>query len=150
MEAASYRTAFKALLIGMLLLPALGRATSEQPFGGRQVMVLDESTCNCSGTNIHYIMDDATNEELKIQYLGGRLYDNNDITTYGGYQLGTYGTGGEACYMISYPDCIYIDSPNMTYGSDPGTGTTMRSDPATLAGTLKEFGRSLASAYGHA
>ncbi len=146
----SYRKAFKAIMLGILLLPALGHAMSEQPFGGRQVMVLDESTCNCSGTNIHYLMDDTTNSELKLQYLGGRLYENNDISSYSGQQLGTYGVGGEACYMISYPDCIYIDSPTAVYGSDPGTGTTLRTEPSSLADTLREFGGFLASAYDHA
>jgi hypothetical protein len=39
-------------------------------FGGRQTMIYNEGMCNCSSTNVHVIMDDATNGELMLYYSG--------------------------------------------------------------------------------
>lgn len=110
-----------------------------QYFGGRQTMIYNEGMCNCSGTNVHVIMDDATNGELMLYYDGsGRLYDSGNIDNIGGEQLGSYQSTTTECQEYVGEDCITIATATGTYNSMPGTGTSgMGADSSVFKYTHK-------------
>ncbi len=98
----------------------------ETAFGGMQDFVLGEEFCDCSDSNVHFIMDDVTNDVLELYYSpASRIYNNDNIDTPGVQQLGTYSYGGEPCLQVDGPDCISLFEPTGTYGTQPGTGTSM-------------------------
>jgi hypothetical protein len=141
-----FRTQCKLLgiLLGIAVAVPLGaEAIIEQPFGGVQTLIFDSYVCDCSGTNIHYIMDYAKNKELKLYYAGGTLYANNNISNIGGYQLGTYLPGGAACMMYIGTACETVDTADGIYGSAPGTGFSVAPQEPTIAGIFNPILESL-------
>ncbi len=101
------------------------RATGETAFGGMYTFTLDESTCNCSNTNVHFIMDYTNNKVLKLYSSpASRFYSNNNSEAT--YQLGTYTSGGPSCMMIVGEDCVQVSTVDGTYGTSIGTGTSMK------------------------
>ena len=97
----------------------------ETPFGGEQILVLGDDFCTCSHTNVHFIMDDATNQEIQLYFKDGesKLYDESDIDTVGVQQLGTYVEEETECKTDGNP-CPVAATAMGTYGSKPGTGTS--------------------------
>lgn len=120
---------------------------TETPFGGEQVMVWDDSTCDCSGTNVHFIMDDTDNSELELYDDGsGKLYGNTqDIDDTGDEQLGTYSDGGDTCEMQVGEFCVDIADPTGTYGTEPGTGLSMLDEKSLLANAFGPIEKTFAS-----
>ncbi len=139
MKAVSYKKLLNALMLAALVLPAVAFASTEQPFGGKQVMIFDEGICDCSETNVHFIMDDATDTELSLYYDEGKLYDHDNIDNLGEDQKGTYSPGAEPCMMEVGPDCVEVTTPDGTYGNEPGTGTAMIKTTQEFASGLKHF-----------
>lgn len=95
----------------------------ETPFGGMYLFSFDEEICDCSGSNVHFILDYKSNSLIKL-YKGpsSKFYDNNNASAT--YQLGTYMPMGTTCTMIAYPECMDVTDVDGTYGSMPGTGTS--------------------------
>ena len=118
------------------LLPATHKANAvsdEIDFGGMQLFTLDEGVCDCSFTNLHFILDYKTNSLLVLYYdYTGTIYNNYDLEA-GIYQLGSYLPGDYPCLVYSGNSCFTLYTATGTYGNDPGTGTSERSLPIDLA-----------------
>lgn len=99
---------------------------AETPFGGMLLITLGPEICSCSG-NSHWIMDYTSGSLLMLYYEEGqsKLFNNNDVD-YGTYQLGTYSSSSQSCSIDDGEGCIDIENDG-TYGSEPGTGTSMNS-----------------------
>ena len=101
---------------------------TETPFGGPETMFVDSDVCDCSDTNVHFIMDYATNKELKLyKSPTSKIYDNDNLDEIGKYQLGTYKEsmgGQDDCYQNSGNSCTLLFKVDGVYGDQPGTGTS--------------------------
>lgn len=117
--------------------------SSETAFGGMQTLIYDSGVCNCSGTNVHKIMDYTNNSLLELYYGGGKLYNNNNIDTISGYQLGTYSPTSTPCMVESGPSCYQYALATGTYGSAPGTGTSMRNGGELLDSFITKVAKTL-------
>ncbi len=87
-------------------------------FGGMKTMTF---SCTCTGNQLIYIQDYASNNVLALVYDGSsRLYSNNNI--YGTYLLGSYSSGGNCQYYVG-EECVEMKSDG-SFDSNPGTGTS--------------------------
>ena len=114
------------LLSSIVVLPIFAFAQTENgetSFGGLHLVTLDESVCDCGG-NSYWVLDYKTNNVLMLYYQSGqsKLYSGYNLS--GTYQLGTYSSGSQACSIEIYDDCYDLESQG-TYGTLPGTGTTL-------------------------
>lgn len=103
-------------LEGIINIPEAGK---EIPFGGKHILTLD---CDCGG-NSRWILDYRTNKVIKL-YKSDQSKFYEYYNADGEYQLGTYSTDSESCKMEVEEICITIENDG-TYGSHPGTGTTL-------------------------
>jgi hypothetical protein len=94
------------------------RAEAGNYFGGMKTATF---MCTCTGNQLIYIQDYASNGVLALLYDGSaRLYSNNNI--YGTYLLGSYSSGGQCEYLVG-EDCVEMSSDGK-FDSNPGTGTS--------------------------
>ena len=94
------------------------RVDAANYFGGMKTMTFQ---CTCSGNQLIYIQDYASNGVLALLYDGSaRLFSNNNI--YGTYLLGSYSGGGQCTYYVG-EDCVEMSSDGK-FDSNPGTGTS--------------------------
>ena len=101
--------------------------SSERPFGGMHLFAMQ---CTCGSESLHYILDYTSNTVLALLFPPGtKLFSNNNV--YATYQLGTYTPGGQSCW-VEAEDCIELNADG-TYGSQPGTGTSLLGGMRSLA-----------------
>lgn len=139
---------FMITLFGLGFLPAetaLGQMSGAgQYFGGRHNLAYDESTCNCKGnvTNVHFIQDYATHQQIKLNYQYSKVYAHNDVN-YSTIQIGSYNSTAQVCMQEATPSCLFVSSIDGTYSSSPGVGTGnafFQTTKKFMAGTAGSFG----------
>lgn len=106
-----------------ILRPISAHALTETSFGGLDFLNLNSAICDCGG-NSHWLLDYKTNSLLLLYYQAGSsvIYSNYNVD--GVYQLGVYSSQSQACSIEIYNECYDIENTG-TYGSLPGTGTTL-------------------------
>lgn len=111
------------LLISMDYTKFVNAVDAETPFGGMHTVTYDSYVCTCGG-NSHFITDYTFNTQITLYKAPSSIiysYYNTD----GMYQLGTYEPSGEPCQVYVYTGCYTLQENVGTYGSAPGTGTTL-------------------------
>lgn len=122
---------FQKIILGVCALSAMASPLSAYAFGyfgGRQTIVMGSSTCTCLAgvtKNVHFILDDATHQVLKLNFLAARTYEHNSLDSVGGQQLGSYTPGGAPCMVQAAQACTVVTQIDGMYSSAPGTGTSM-------------------------
>ena len=139
---------FMLAFFGLGFLPvetAVGQSSGGgQYFGGRHNLAYSESTCNCKGniTNVHYIQDYATHQQIKLNYQYSKVYAHNDVN-YSTIQIGSYNSTAQVCMEEATPSCLFVSSIDGTYSSSPGVGTGnafFQTTKKFMAGTAGSFG----------
>lgn len=111
-------TSFAFLIVFSFSKPYEATAIGSQYFGGMKTATFQ---CTCSGNQLIYVQDYASNKVLALVYdKSVKLFSNNNI--YGTYLLGSYSSGGQCKYQAG-EECVEMKSDGKL-NSNPGTGTS--------------------------